>query len=407
MSAAAFLKAQLGTVKALAEAVRQDGPNVAIVALDRAMPLVSDWLLPRIAEASIAHAETDDAGVGVYALDARTLADLLRLDRAPIEGPLDSFRSCACALDSGQTRIVAVARDEDRVETASRPGLGTVQGAGVTFRPRFLWVERDRLPPEKRGFMQTGVEGPIITSAAALAAAGISAFVALVAAFVSAWNAQKVTRLQADLRLSTERQLEEHRSGLARELKTSEAALRVRAERQLEVFKLAASSAEQAVGALLEWLEGLEDFSRAETSKGPEAFYECSGALHVSRRAAEKAGLLLPPGLDTPYLAALEALRTCMKAISVNALSGNSREEAIGEHFRSLERSREVIDKFLSEVRRWKSTEWAPIVSEASAPIGEAPLLPGKTGAPLQLTETIPYSRIGGARPKEDVKKDA
>jgi len=255
--------------------------------------------------------------------------------------------------------------------------------------------------------MPTGIEGPIITSAGALTAAAISAFVALVSAFVAALNAQKVARLQADLRVSTERQLQEHRGGLERDLKTSEAALRVRAERHLEVFKLAASSAEQAVVALLEWLEGLEDYSRAETSKGPEAFYECSEALNMTRRAAEKAGLLLPPGLDAPYLAALESLRTCMKAISMNALSKNSSEKAIGEHFRSLERSRETIDTFLNGVRQWKSAEWAPIVAEASAPISGTALLPERSVAPAQLPETIPYSRIGGARTKEEIKKDS
>lgn len=129
MSAVRLLQDQLTAVKALADAVRQDGPDTAIVVLSPDTPLVSEWLQPRLAEAAIASAIPDGEAVALYALDRRTLAQILRLDGAPIRGPVHSFLSCADALDSGQARIVALAHGE--IAWNGRPGPAWGQARGL------------------------------------------------------------------------------------------------------------------------------------------------------------------------------------------------------------------------------------------------------------------------------------
>lgn len=117
VSAAAFLRAWLGAVKALAEEVRHDGPDTAIVVLSPDTPLVAEWLQPRIAEAAIASAIPDGEAVALYALDRRTLALILRLDGAPVVGPT---HQCADELDEGRAVLVALA--EHQIAWTRRPG---------------------------------------------------------------------------------------------------------------------------------------------------------------------------------------------------------------------------------------------------------------------------------------------
>lgn len=113
MSAAAFLRAQLGAAKALAEAVRRDGPDTAIAVLSPDTPLVAEWVQPGIAEEAIASAIPDgETRVALYSLDRRTLAQIVRLDGAPFRRPVHTFSSCAGALDSGQARTVPLAHGE-------------------------------------------------------------------------------------------------------------------------------------------------------------------------------------------------------------------------------------------------------------------------------------------------------
>lgn len=128
MSARAFLRAQLQVIQKLAEAVRHDGPDLAIVALDSGTELVAEWIAPRVAEASLASATADD-GVAVYAVNRHALATILRLDQAPIQGELHSFFACADALDSGHARIVALADGE--IAWNGRPGPAWGQARGL------------------------------------------------------------------------------------------------------------------------------------------------------------------------------------------------------------------------------------------------------------------------------------
>lgn len=128
MTARAFLRAQLPVIQKLAEAVRQDGPDLAIVALDPGTPLVAEWIGPRVAEAAIASATADD-GVAVYALDRRTLAQLLRLEGAPVVGPMHEFWRAADELDEGRAVVVALAEHE--IAWTRRPGPSWSQGRGL------------------------------------------------------------------------------------------------------------------------------------------------------------------------------------------------------------------------------------------------------------------------------------
>lgn len=107
-----LLQGQLPAVKARADAVRQDGSDAAIVILDLTSPLVAGWLLQRIVAASIAHCTGSDELILLHALDRRALVHALRLDGAPVTGPLDSFRACASDLAAGRTAIVAVTQRE-------------------------------------------------------------------------------------------------------------------------------------------------------------------------------------------------------------------------------------------------------------------------------------------------------
>lgn len=114
----AFLRSHTATLKQLAEAVRGEAPGLALLVLDLGMPLAAEWIAPRVAAVALASAETKNAVV--YALDARALAEILKLDGAPIEGPVHSFMAAAHAVASGQTRIVAVAHGE--IAWKLRPG---------------------------------------------------------------------------------------------------------------------------------------------------------------------------------------------------------------------------------------------------------------------------------------------
>lgn len=124
-SAVRLLQSHLGAVKALADAVRTNGPDTAIVILDLTSPLVAEWLLPRMELASIAHCIGAEATIVLHALDRRGLAHALRLDGAPVTGPLDSFRAAADDLDAGRTAVVAITR----LEIAHRRRDGTTWGA--------------------------------------------------------------------------------------------------------------------------------------------------------------------------------------------------------------------------------------------------------------------------------------
>lgn len=120
MSAMRLLQDQLDAVKALADAVRQDGPDIAIVILDLTSPLVAEWLVPRIELASVAHCTGSEDVILLHALDRRALAHALRLDGAPVTGPIDSFRACADDVAARRTAIVAVTQAE--IVWHRRPG---------------------------------------------------------------------------------------------------------------------------------------------------------------------------------------------------------------------------------------------------------------------------------------------
>lgn len=126
MTATAFLRSHTPTLEKLAEAVRGEAPGLALLVIDIEMALAAEWIAPHAAAVALASAETGDAVA--YALDARALAEILKLDGAPIEGPLHSFLACADALNAGQTRIVAVACGEIAWKLRPGPAWGLSRG---------------------------------------------------------------------------------------------------------------------------------------------------------------------------------------------------------------------------------------------------------------------------------------
>lgn len=196
--------------------------------------------------------------------------------------------------------------------------------------------------------------------------------------------------------------LENLKAQIARDAAEHAAGLRVASERQLEVFKLAASSAEGAASILVDWLEALNDFSHDTFSRGHASWNDNLAVINPLRMAAEKAGLFVAPQLDEPFLAARAALRAATKAVSRHcvgkSIPGGNDEKTIDAHYRGLEKAEAAVGQFLTDVRAWKQGEW---------PVGTAKLTTQQADSVKRLMADEPSALLLEAAERLELAKHA
>ncbi|MBK8997693.1 MAG: hypothetical protein IPM35_18345 [Myxococcales bacterium] len=180
-------------------------------------------------------------------------------------------------------------------------------------------------------------------------------------AIVGWWKAAEVERLQGSIAVKVGQKLEATKAALAKDLAANESALRVKAERQLEVFKLAASSAEDAARRLLAWHEKLREFDR-ETYTTKEALEVHRDRLTELRQAAEASGLFVAPELDAPLATAREALAAAVKAVSLVAIANQHGHdvtvERLDDRSAKLKQADAAVADYAARARAWKAKEW-------------------------------------------------
>jgi hypothetical protein len=174
----------------------------------------------------------------------------------------------------------------------------------------------------------------------------IAAGATVVGAFIAWLSAHRIEKLKGDI---------------AKDSAAHESSLHVNAERQMQMFRLATDDIQKAAVCLVDWRDALKDYSIETTTKGGDAWPTTGPKMTEIARAAEKVGLLLPPELDAPYIAALNALNEGTKGVSGHSILlglNYADEEAIHKHFRGKEAANEAVQAFLRAARVWKTREW-------------------------------------------------
>jgi hypothetical protein len=139
------------------------------------------------------------------------------------------------------------------------------------------------------------------------------------------------------------------------------AATHIDSERQLEIFKLAATEVKEVTHLLAEWRDALDDYGAETTSTGPAAFENRAREMELIARRVRRAGILLPPELDERFMAAVRALDEATKAISgFSILQGLKAvtKDSIDDRFRKPEVAEAAVIAFVDAARAWKTAEW-------------------------------------------------
>ncbi|MCK6536115.1 MAG: hypothetical protein L6Q84_24380 [Polyangiaceae bacterium] len=180
-------------------------------------------------------------------------------------------------------------------------------------------------------------------------------------AVMVAWIGAGASLLGALVAWLAARNIEARKGEIAKDAAEHAVALRVASERQLEVFKLAASSAEDAARRLLAWHERLREFDR-ETYTTKEALDLHRDDLTELRRAAEASGLFVAPVLDVPLATAHEAISAAVKAVSLIALAHQNGQdvtvERLDDRSAKLKRADAAVADYAARARAWKAKEW-------------------------------------------------
>ncbi|MBE7480802.1 MAG: hypothetical protein HS104_12580 [Polyangiaceae bacterium] len=192
--------------------------------------------------------------------------------------------------------------------------------------------------------------------------------VALIGAAVSVFGAIAGWWIAVDVG----KQLETKKAELAKDVAANATALQLASQRQLEVFKLAAESAETAMRCLRDWEASLERDVTAVDSRRWDDAESMSERAESHRQTAQRTGLFLPPDLDAPYETAWLRLKAAAGSVGrhfclsqQNAPPGNDLREFLAEAIRDrtndLRLAREAVEAFGVATREWKAKEWGSV----------------------------------------------
>lgn len=176
----------------------------------------------------------------------------------------------------------------------------------------------------------------------------------------AAWIGAGASLLGAGVAWLAARNVEGRKGEIAKDAAEYGAALRVASERQLEVFKLAAESAEEASRALHDWQSEAKRYLAGTQTKNPSVHTDEAWKYRLALElAANKAGLFLPPTLDESYAAARAAQRAAIDAITTFAnTSGSHMKQDWADCKARMAEASKALEHFVRQVREWKAREW-------------------------------------------------
>jgi len=187
----------------------------------------------------------------------------------------------------------------------------------------------------------------------------IGGILGLLSVVLVLWKTLELGRV-AELLTSAEERL---RAEAARE-----SALRVKSELKFRLFVECATAAEEVTRTLVTWSGLLTAHATSVVFEpNPEGYRQITRAQQEQLKAAQRAGLFLPPELDPPLYRALKAFTQAMTAMA----SAQPKTE-VGERRDicrpAVQAMEQELETFINAVRVWKKRAFSEFSAAEGAP---------------------------------------